>query len=74
MSLTWFPEDTAELHDELRDHPAWTTAALKSIAGEGHAQIARAQKPEKTKSARRSRPPGHGPAGPRSRRLPSRRA
>lgn len=61
MSLTYFPEDTAELHDELRDHPAWTTAALEPIVGEGHAQIARAQKPEKTKSARRSRPPRSRP-------------
>jgi hypothetical protein len=53
-------KDTAELHDELRDHPAWTTAALEPIAGEAHAQIARAQKPQKTTSARRSRPTGPG--------------
>ena len=39
---------------------AWTTAALEPIAGEAHAQIARAQKPQKTTSARRSRPTGPG--------------
>ena len=67
--MTWFPEDTAELHDELRDHPAWTTAALEPIAGEAHAQIAGAEARED-----QVRPPIPAPPGHVGQRLPSRRA